>query len=231
MTFFKRKRVANSETNKYAGAEDFRQVFSDDRDVLYRLSLLLTGDHERAEQCFVAGIEDSVNTNRVFKEWARTWAKRTIIQNAISALNPRPRQHAMSALPENVVEIGASVPSIQDRDPEISSVLALEDFERFVFVMTVLEGRSEHECALLLDSSLRDVRNARIWATEQIATAASSPIAASHSSTAGSIRRHIVEAVQHNALPERQTPATLDLSSRSELSKQIAAVAHYSLCS
>ncbi len=182
MTFFKRKRAANSEANKYAGAEDFRQVFSDDRDVLYRLSLLLTGDHERAEQCFVAGIEDSVNTNRVFKEWARTWAKRTILQNAIRALKPRPRQHAMSSLPKNVVEIGASVPSIQDRDPEISSVLALEDFERFVFVITVLEGRSEHECALLLDSSIRDVRNARIRATEQIATAASSPIAASHSS-------------------------------------------------
>lgn len=189
MTFFKRKRVANSEINRYAGAEDFRQVFSDDRDVLYRLSLLLTGDHERAEQCFVAGIEDSVNTNHVFKEWARTWAKRTILQNAIRALKPRPRQRAMSSLPEHIVEMGVSVPSIQDRDPAISSVLALEDFERFVFVMTVLEGRSEHECALLLDSSLWDVRDALIRATEQIAMAASSPTAASHSSTGGKVDR------------------------------------------
>ncbi len=183
MTFLKRKRVANSETNKYAGAEDFRQVFSDDRDVLHRLALLLTGDHERAEQCFVAGIEDSVNSNRVFKEWARTWAKRTVLQNAIKALKPSPRRHAMSALPEPVGE-SVSMPSVPDRDPAISSVLVLQDFERFVFVITVLEGRSEHECALLLDSSLRNVRNARIRATEHIATAASSPIATSHCSTA-----------------------------------------------
>ena len=28
MTFFMRKRVANSEANKYAGAEDFRRAFS-----------------------------------------------------------------------------------------------------------------------------------------------------------------------------------------------------------
>ena len=151
--------------------------------MLYRLSLLLTGDHEGAEQCFVAGLEDSVNTNRVFKEWARTWAKRTILQNAIGVLKPRPRQHAMSSLPEHAPEIGVSLPSIPDRDPAISSVLALEDFERFVFVITVLEGHSERECALLLNSSLRDVRNARIRAAEHIATAESSPIAAAHRST------------------------------------------------
>jgi DNA-directed RNA polymerase specialized sigma24 family protein len=185
MTFFMRKQVANSETNKYAGAEDFRQVFSDDRDVLHRLALLLTGDQEKAEQCYVAGLEDSVNTNRVFREWARTWAKRTILRTAIEALNPRPRQSALSTLHEHSAEFG--VPSIPDGDPAISSVLALEDFERFVFVITVLEGRSEHECALLLNSSLREVRNARIRATKHIATPESSPIAAAHSSTGGQL--------------------------------------------
>jgi hypothetical protein len=49
--------------------------------------------------------------------------------------------------------------------------LTLEDFERFVFVITVLEGHSEHECALLLNSSIRDVRNARIRAMEHVALA------------------------------------------------------------
>jgi hypothetical protein len=61
--------------------------------------------------------------------------------------------------------------------------LALEDFERFVFVITVLERRSEHECALLLNSSLRDVRTARIRAMEHIATAEISPTVAANSST------------------------------------------------
>jgi DNA-directed RNA polymerase specialized sigma24 family protein len=185
MTFFKRKRVANSEANKYASAEDFRQVFSDDRDMLHRLSFLLTGDHEKAEQCFVAGLEDSVSTNRVFKEWARTWAKRTIIQDAISALKPRSPQYAQSSLPEYTDEIGARLPSIPDRDLAIRSVLALEDFERFVFVITVLEGYSEHQCALLLNASLRDVQNARTQATEHIVAAESTPQNAGNSSSGG----------------------------------------------
>jgi hypothetical protein len=51
MTFFSRKRVANSEESKYDSAEDFRQVFSEDMDGPYRLSFLLIGDHEKGEQC------------------------------------------------------------------------------------------------------------------------------------------------------------------------------------
>jgi hypothetical protein len=50
---------------------------------LYLLSLLLTGSHEKAEACFVEGIGESTKENHVFKEWARSWARRTIIQSAI----------------------------------------------------------------------------------------------------------------------------------------------------
>jgi hypothetical protein len=93
----------------------------------------------------------------------------------------------MSSLPAHTAEIGARLPSIPDRDLAISSVFALEDFERFVFVITVLERYSEHRCALLLSSSIRDVRNARIRATEQIAVGESSPIVAFHTSTRGGV--------------------------------------------
>ncbi len=182
MTIHKEKRVTDSEESQHASAEDLRQVFSDDMDALYRLSFLLTGDHEKAEQCFVAGVEGSVNTNRVFKEWARTWAKRAIIQSALRALQPRPRQHTDSSLFGRAVNING-LRNIPDRDVALSTVLALEEFERFVFVLIVLEGYSEHDCALLLNSSIGDVRNARIRATEQLAAAESSPIVASHGST------------------------------------------------
>ena len=61
------------------------------RNDLYRLSFQLTGDHDKAEQCFVAGRDDCVKAaTRVFKEWARSWTKRTVIQNAIRELKPRP---------------------------------------------------------------------------------------------------------------------------------------------
>ncbi len=43
----------------------------------------------------------------------------------------------------------------------MNSVLNLGDFERFVFVMSALEHYSEHDCALLLGCSVREVREAR----------------------------------------------------------------------
>jgi DNA-directed RNA polymerase specialized sigma24 family protein len=46
--------------------------------------------------------------------------------------------------------------------------LALEDFERFVFVMSVLEHYSEHECALLLEWSVSEIQKASTGALEKL---------------------------------------------------------------
>src|SRR5271156_3469526 len=74
----------------YASSEDFSQVFDEDMNSLYLLSYLLTADREKAEQCFVSGVEDAVEGNPVFKDWARSWARRMIIVNAVRAINPQP---------------------------------------------------------------------------------------------------------------------------------------------
>ncbi len=55
----------------YASSDDFRRVFHEEADSLYRLAFLLTADHEKAQQCFVSGLEDSVNGSAVFKDWAQ----------------------------------------------------------------------------------------------------------------------------------------------------------------
>ena len=44
----------------YASSDDFRRVFDEDMNSLYLLSFLLTADREKAEQCFVSGLEDAV---------------------------------------------------------------------------------------------------------------------------------------------------------------------------
>src|SRR5579864_7715286 len=80
------------QASRYASREDFQAIFSKHLTELYQLSFLLTRDPARAERCFVSGIEDCVTGNRVFREWARSWAKRTIVQNAIRELKPRPSQ-------------------------------------------------------------------------------------------------------------------------------------------
>src|ERR1700734_1321289 len=76
----------------YASSADFCRIFDEDMNDLYLLSFLLTADREKAEQCFVSGLEDAVEGNPVFKEWARSWARRVIIVNAVRVINPRPME-------------------------------------------------------------------------------------------------------------------------------------------
>src|SRR5580658_6979360 len=78
-----------SGANSYATREDFLNIFNQDMNGLYQLSFLLTGDLQKAEQCFISGVEDCAKENRVFREWARVWTRRVIAQNAIRELNPR----------------------------------------------------------------------------------------------------------------------------------------------
>src|SRR6201987_3534800 len=133
---------------------------------LYPISFLLTGDHRKGEKCFVAGMEACAKENRVFREWARPWAKRVIVQNAIRELQPRPsHSDSFEQFPTAFSH---------KKDPierfDLDAVLGLADFERFVFVLCVLERYREYECALLLGCSASEVRDARTRAIGELAS-------------------------------------------------------------
>jgi DNA-directed RNA polymerase specialized sigma24 family protein len=153
---------------QYASRSDFCRVFYEETDSLYRLSFLLTADSEKAQQCFVSGLENSVNGNPVFKDWARSWARRAIIQNAVRMINPWPTEENAPS------DSNADGRTLAKGQPEIAAVLALPPFERFVFVMSVLEHYSEHECSILLGCSRREVVAARVRALRQIGSAVGS---------------------------------------------------------
>ena len=149
----------------YATSDDFRKLFTEDMDALHLLAYLLTGNHEKAEQSFVTGLEDCVDNNFVFKEWARSWAQRTIVQSAIRMMAPRPT-HAPRA--RGFADRYAKLQSTLGKHPAIATVLALGDFERFVFVLSVLERYSDQDCSILLSCSREDVRVARILAVQRM---------------------------------------------------------------
>src|SRR5579863_5981493 len=160
--------VHELERNFYASHEDFHTIFNEDLKELYQLSFLLTRDPAKAERCFVSGLDDCVSGNRVFRDWARSWAKRTIVQNAIRELKPRPSQSDSplsrakhSNMDQHSRGLGGHF--------EIDAVLRLADFDRFVFVMSALEHYSEHECALLLGCSARDIREGCNRALKELA--------------------------------------------------------------
>jgi hypothetical protein len=146
----------------YASSGDFHRIFHEENDSLHRLSFLLTADREKAEQCFVSGLQESVNGSPVFKEWTHAWARRTVIQNAVRVINPRPvEEHAPSSFDSGGAKLAVE-------QVESAAVLQLEPFERFVYVISVLERYSDLDCSVLLGCAGRDVIAARIRAFEQI---------------------------------------------------------------
>jgi hypothetical protein len=163
MNHFSKERAA-----LYATDSDFCRIFKEDMQSLYLLSLLLTADPEKAEQCYISGLNDCSEGNKVFKEWAKSWARRVVIKNAIRAISPAMahQEDSEDDVPtlsdQSTVLVRAELPA------ELSAVMELPRMERFAFVMSFCEGYSDHDCALLLGCMRADVAAARVHALQRI---------------------------------------------------------------
>ena len=167
MTWVARKHTVRKEVTQDARSEGTYNFAEEDLNGLYQLSFLLTRDHEKAERCFVASIEHLVSGNRAFNQWAHSWAKRIVIENAIRDLKPRPLlDHSQSA--ETVFPYAGRLSTPPGGHFALETILALEHFDRFVFVMSALEHYSEHECAHLLQCSMSAIREARTRGLEKL---------------------------------------------------------------
>jgi len=158
------KKIVSQGPTPFATSADFCEIFGEGMNSLYLLSFLLTADHSIAEKCFVCGLDDSAKGNTVFKEWAQSWARRTIIRNAIRIIQPRPTDGPVASPASD-----RSVDRVRTEPPEIASIVEIPAFERFAFVMSVLERYSDQECSLLLSCTRGDVMAARTRALQRIA--------------------------------------------------------------
>ena len=130
---------------------------------LYLFSFLLTADNDIAEQCYVCGLGECVEGISVFMDWARSWARRTILKHAIRMIMPAP-EHT-----DNLSSISLKGAATFTKNNLFAAIVALSAFERFVFVMSVLEKHSDEECSMLLGCSRRDVMIARELALKRLA--------------------------------------------------------------
>ena len=148
----------------YATVADFLKTLNEEMPCLYLLSFLLTADHDKAKQCLISAIGECVEGVGVFIDWTRLWTRRAVLKHAIQMIRPAPENaHNVSFI---------SLQGSAQNNP-FATILLLDAFERFVFVMSILEGQSDQECALLLRCSRRDVMMARVLALQrQSSTAA-----------------------------------------------------------
>ncbi len=145
----------------HAVPQDFCAIFNEDMSALYSLALLLTADHEMAQQCFLAALDHCLKGADVFPDRARSWSRRAIVKQAIQVVNPRPNGGESSVETWHDT-VGDEIAEVRRR------LMQLPAFTRFVFAMAVLERYSIPECATLLNCGARDVEQARIRALQLI---------------------------------------------------------------
>jgi hypothetical protein len=150
----------NQTATPYPALTDFFRTFQEEVSSLYLLSFLLTADHDKAQQCLISAVEESVDCIGVSMNWARSWTRTAIVKCAIQMIVPVPG-HADRMTVIHLERSGAP----PDNNP-FAAILLLDAFERFVFVLSILEGQSEDACANLLGCSRRDVMLARVLALQ-----------------------------------------------------------------
>jgi hypothetical protein len=150
--------LVNEPATPYLTVTDFFNIFNEEMHSLYLLAFLLTADHDKAEECLVSAMGECVEGVGVFTDWARSWTRGAVLKRAIQMVMPAP-EHADSA---SLISFERSDTPAENNP--FAAILLLDAFERFVFVMSILDGQSDEECAILLRCSRRDVTIARVLA-------------------------------------------------------------------
>ena len=169
------------ETHSFTPNDDFQQLFSTEITDLFRLSLQLTANAEKAERCVIDAMTDCFGETIVARGFARVWARRMVICNAIRLVLNIDNDNACDAGYEFQLQpSGYRTEELR----ESVAVLDLPDVDRLAFVICVLERFSVLDCALLMRKSPKDVCDAVERATNRVASAEDG----SHSKTLATFR-------------------------------------------
>jgi hypothetical protein len=133
-------------------AAEFADAWLDDVIKLYLLSFLLTADKVLAEKCFSDAMDDYVGSpGDAADEWARESGRIAVIGRAVQLIRPVPKSVDSWSF------VSGSRPLLSPLHQPFSAITSLGAFERFVYVLSVLEGYSAEECAALLECGPAEV--------------------------------------------------------------------------
>jgi DNA-directed RNA polymerase specialized sigma24 family protein len=147
----------------YASPAEIVACFQDQRNVLSRLALLITGDRATADQAVVHACEITFQGNSPFRDWLFEWAKAATIASAISdgteairiceaAYKDRRCSHVEHLSQGDAEERAASLDLILGADAQ-TLIAELDPLCRAVLVLRVAIRSSIQDCALRLNVS------------------------------------------------------------------------------
>jgi DNA-directed RNA polymerase specialized sigma24 family protein len=162
-------RQKKCDRGEYASKEEFVSVFECERVGLQRLALLLTANSEAAMRCLICAFRECIECSSVSRKWALSWIRRMVIRNAINlAMSPSRQSSVKTNVDADSASVAFSADDALSTMATYKAILDLPEFERFVFVICVLERYSVHDCALLLGKSPRELNEVRHWVGSQI---------------------------------------------------------------
>ena len=144
----------------------FCKILKDEMEPLYLLSFLLTANHQLAEQCFLATVEETFEDLTVFNDWALAWIKHNLVKHAARRIFREPGRNSGTA---------GSFYGDGERAMVLDRLLELSPMERFAFILTILEGYSLRKCAALMNRGRDEVMQAKISALHKLSL--QSPVA------------------------------------------------------
>jgi hypothetical protein len=163
MSWFNGKRNSLNARDQ-ASVSEILACFRDERDLLFRLALLITGDKATAEQSVVNACDMTVQGRSPFRDWLTEWAKSSTIMSAISKTvgairSCEPAYKDLDCLhsEHRVQRYDAGHMSFFfGIDPSII-IAELDPLARSVLVLRTAIGASIQDCALRLNVSRRTV--------------------------------------------------------------------------
>lgn len=143
---------------------------------LYRLAFLMTGDRARSLDATLEVIDSGDGTDSFFSNWMQAWSQRLVIAKVLAGI-----REELTASAHRTALLGNEKRAVlqTDRlfDPRTSgtggqvekALLAIDLFPRSALLLTVFEGISIEDAAVLLDADRDLVRKVRAIGLQELA--------------------------------------------------------------
>jgi hypothetical protein len=138
-----------------------------------RLAWLLTGEREVSVNATLEALDAASDPNWSFAEWMSAWSRRLVIAEVLTAIRAKlaesARRTASLRLRDRELPLGVARPWNGTSAIQLErALLAIDVFPRCALVLTVFEGISVGDAAVLLDATVELVRKARTFGLAQL---------------------------------------------------------------
>jgi DNA-directed RNA polymerase specialized sigma24 family protein len=141
-----------------ASSHEIQSAFAEQRNYLYWIALLITGDDALADLAVVNASALSANHSSVFRDWLIGWAKYATVRAAVREVRDlisASASHYVDSSSEHCdddVLTDGQIKSLRQVDPR-EIIAALDPLARCALVLRGIQHASLADCALLLDVS------------------------------------------------------------------------------